>query len=260
MASFWVWGVALAAYAIFLGWYVNWLGPLSKGEIEGLMARMRASNVGHGDQDEMPVIQQFLEEDDGREFFMLNVVRMSDGDVADPVTGTMRPAREIMAGYTRMFMPALFARGGHPALAARRIGGSGSPGGSTRSWRTSDYGWSRRLSSAGMRKPSEVKSASSSTACQSLVSLRAKACRSGMKPIHWVNSAPQLLQRMLRMCPGVTRIQRWRIILQESSQRQKGHFIRGFRREIGNVAMRVNASRSRSRAWRRGRRAFLRVG
>ena len=84
--------------------------------------------------------------------------------------------------------------------------------------------------------------------------------RSGMKPIHWVNSAPQLLQRMLRMRPGVTRIQRWRIILQESSQRQKGHFIRGFRREIGNVAMHVNASRSRSRAWRRGRRAFLRVG
>jgi hypothetical protein len=28
-----------------------------------------------------------------------------------------------MAGYTRMFMPALFARGGHPALVARRIGG-----------------------------------------------------------------------------------------------------------------------------------------
>lgn len=123
MASFWVWGVALAAYAIFLGWYVNWRGPLSKAEIEALMARMRANNVGHGDQDEMPVIQRFLEEDDGREFFMLNVIRMSDGDVADPVTGKMRPAREVMAGYTRMFMPALFARGGHPALAARRIGG-----------------------------------------------------------------------------------------------------------------------------------------
>jgi hypothetical protein len=123
MASFWVWGVALAAYAMFLGWYVNWRGPLSKAEIEQLMARMRANNVGHGDQDEMPVMQRFLEEDDGREFFMLNVIRISDSDVADPATGKMRPAREVMAGYTRMFMPALFARGGHPALAARRIGG-----------------------------------------------------------------------------------------------------------------------------------------
>ena len=123
MASFWVWGLALLGYAAFLGWYVNWRGPLSKDEIESLMAQMLARNVGHGDQDEMPVIRRFLEEDDGREFFMLNVIRLSETDVADPVSGEMRPVRQVMAGYTRMFMPALFARGGHPALAARRIGG-----------------------------------------------------------------------------------------------------------------------------------------
>ena len=123
MASFWVWGLALLGYAAFLGWYVTWRGPLSKAEIESLMAQMLASNVGHGDQDEMPVIRRFLEEDDGREFFMLNVIRLSETDVADPVSGEMRPVRQVMAGYTRMFMPALFARGGHPALAARRIGG-----------------------------------------------------------------------------------------------------------------------------------------
>jgi hypothetical protein len=123
MASFWVWGLALLGYAAFLGWYVNWRGPLSRAEIESLMAQMLASNVGHGDQDEMPVIRRFLEEDDGREFFMLNVIRLSETDVADPVSGEMRPVRQVMAGYTRMFMPALFARGGHPALAARRIGG-----------------------------------------------------------------------------------------------------------------------------------------
>ena len=122
MASFWVWGLALLGYAAFLGWYVNWRGPLSRAEIESLMAQMLASNVGHGDQDEMPVIRRFLEEDDGREFFMLNVIRLSETDVADPVSGEMRPVRQVMAGYTRMFMPALFARGGHPALAARRIG------------------------------------------------------------------------------------------------------------------------------------------
>ncbi|AWM77746.1 hypothetical protein [Phenylobacterium parvum] len=123
MTSFWVWGVALLGYAIFLAWYFNWRGPLSKAEVETLMAQMRANNVGRGDQDEMPVIRKFLEEDDGREFFMLNVIRLSEVEVADPVTGEMLPARQVMAGYTRMFMPALFARGGHPALAARRIGG-----------------------------------------------------------------------------------------------------------------------------------------
>jgi len=123
MASFWVWGLALLGYAAFLAWYVNWRGPLSRAEIETLMAQMLANNVGHGDQDEMPVIRRFLEEDDGREFFMLNVIRLSETDVTDPDTGELQPARQVMAGYTRMFMPALFARGGHPALAARRVGG-----------------------------------------------------------------------------------------------------------------------------------------
>jgi hypothetical protein len=123
MASFWVWGLALLGYAAFLAWYVNWRGPLSRAEIETLMAQMLANNVGHGDQDEMPVMRRFLEEDDGREFFMLNVIRLSETDVTDPDTGELQPARQVMAGYTRMFMPALFARGGHPALAARRVGG-----------------------------------------------------------------------------------------------------------------------------------------
>lgn len=123
MTSFWVWVVGLVAYAVFLGWYHNWRGPLSSDEVEVLMAGMIATGVGHGDEDEMPVIRRFLEEDDGREFFMLNVIRLADERVADPATGEMKPARILMSGYTRMFLPALFARGGHPALAARPIGG-----------------------------------------------------------------------------------------------------------------------------------------
>ena len=122
-ASCWVWGLALAAYGAFLAWYVNWRGPLSTAEVETLVGRMIASGVGHGDEDEIPVVRRFLEEDDGREFFMLNVIRLSGDAVADPVSGEMKPAREVMQGYTRMFLPALFARAGHPAQAARRIGG-----------------------------------------------------------------------------------------------------------------------------------------
>lgn len=123
MSSFWVWGVALALYAAFLGWYVNWRGPLSAAEAAALVGRMRALGIGRGGPDELSTLERFLTEDDGREFFMLNVIRMADGPVADPVSGAMKPARQVMEGYTRMFLPALFARGGHPALAARQVGG-----------------------------------------------------------------------------------------------------------------------------------------
>ena len=118
-----VWGAALAVYGVFLAWYVNWRGRLSPKEVDALMARIEGAGVSGGEGDEIQVLRQFLEADDGREFFMLNLVRLSDGDVADPVTGRMKPARAVFEGYTRMFLPALFARAGHPVFAARRIGG-----------------------------------------------------------------------------------------------------------------------------------------
>lgn len=123
METFHVWGVALAAYGLFLAWYVNWRGPLRPAEVEAFMARIAATDAGDNGRNEMETLRRFLGADDGREFFMLNIVRMASHDVPDPVTGQLRSPRKVMAGYTKMFMPALFARGGHPALAARKIGG-----------------------------------------------------------------------------------------------------------------------------------------
>ncbi len=100
MASFWVWAVALVGYAVFLSWCVNWRGPRSPAEIETLMARLTANGIGHGDQDEMPVMRRFLEADDGREFFMLNVIRFSDDPVADPVAGARPGPRAASAAWS----------------------------------------------------------------------------------------------------------------------------------------------------------------
>ncbi|MBU6407433.1 MAG: hypothetical protein KGS44_09920 [Alphaproteobacteria bacterium] len=123
MKTFLVWLPALALYAMFLGWYVNWRGPVTPAEINGLMQRLEASGAGDTGRNDLQTMRAFLEADDGREFFMLNLVRVSPGKVADPVTGVERPAREVLEGYTKVFMPALFARGGHPAIVARKAGG-----------------------------------------------------------------------------------------------------------------------------------------
>ena len=117
------WGLALLAYGLFLAWYVNWRGPLSKGEVQSALADLIATGVELEGRNDLATLQAFLEADDGREFFMLNLVRIAPGDIPDPVSGQPRPARQVMEGYTRMFLPALFARGGHPAIAARKIGG-----------------------------------------------------------------------------------------------------------------------------------------
>ena len=123
MGSFLVWLPALALYGLFLTWYVNWRGPLKQSEVSALIARMEASGIGGTGRNALDVMRAFLEKDDGRAFYMLNLVRLSPNDVQDPATGAMRPARDVLEGYTKMFMAALFARGGHPALVARKVGG-----------------------------------------------------------------------------------------------------------------------------------------
>ena len=123
MKTFLVWIPAIVCYAIFLGWYINWQGPLKPAEVERVMQRLEASGAGDNGRNDLATMRAFLEGDDGREFFMLNLVRVAPGTVADPLTGEQRPARAVVEGYTRVFMPALFARGGHPAIVGRKVGG-----------------------------------------------------------------------------------------------------------------------------------------
>ena len=96
-----IWLGALAAYGLFAGWYTNWRGPLRPAEVERLMAHFAAAGAGDEGRNSLATLRAFLEADDGREFFMLNLVRLAPGDVIDPASGEARPARAILEGYTR---------------------------------------------------------------------------------------------------------------------------------------------------------------
>lgn len=122
MTSFWPWAVSLFAYLVFLSWYVNWRGRVTMDEVPKLMDAIALNTPDVGKRNDISTLRAFLEADDGREFFMLNLVRIASGKVADPVTGEMQSPRRVMEGYTKMFLPALFRRGGHPAVIARKVG------------------------------------------------------------------------------------------------------------------------------------------
>jgi hypothetical protein len=121
MPGWWVWLIAAALYAGFLLFYNNWRGKLTREEIDTFLARAAAR--GAGDLNDLAIVRTFLEEDDGREFVMVNLVRVPDTMVADPDTGAQVPAEDMMKAYSKAFMPRLIKRGGHPALAARKVGG-----------------------------------------------------------------------------------------------------------------------------------------
>jgi len=122
MNPVWFWLGALGLYGLFSAWYVGWGGPLWPEEIDAHMARLAASGEGIDDE-RRAAIRRFLEGDDGREFFMVNLARLPGAPVADPETAEPRPAPELLQRYTRPFMTKLFRRAGHPAFFGRAAGG-----------------------------------------------------------------------------------------------------------------------------------------
>ena len=121
MPGWWVWLVAATLYAGFLLFYNNWRGKLTREEIDTMLAQAEAQ--GAADLNDLSIVRKFLEEDDGREFVMVNLVRVPDTMVIDPDTGAQVPASDMMKAYSKAFMPRLIKHGGHPALAARKVGG-----------------------------------------------------------------------------------------------------------------------------------------
>ena len=113
MRALWIWGGAGIVYAAFSLWYNNLAGSLTSAEIDAYVQRFGA--VSDEDRKNLEIARTFLENDDGGEFFMVNLIRFYDGDVSVPGSNEKLPAREVRRTYTGYFIPKLFLRAGHPA-------------------------------------------------------------------------------------------------------------------------------------------------
>lgn len=117
--NWWIWGGALALYGLFRLWYDNWRGPLTTAEIDAFFDSVQGKYGGGNDP---AVLRSFLEADDGKEFVMLNLVKIEPGMVIDPQSGKELSGREAMRRYSDPFVRALIARGGHPGMVGRKVG------------------------------------------------------------------------------------------------------------------------------------------
>ena len=116
-----IWGIALIFYLVFLGWHENWRGPLTESEIANFTARAQSTDGLSAEQ--LAQLERFMRDDDGGEFFMVNLVGFTEGLASHPDTGAKVDARELVQSYFRPFAVKILARAGYPAFSARmRLG------------------------------------------------------------------------------------------------------------------------------------------
>ena len=116
-----IWGTALIFYLVFLGWHENWRGPLTESEIANFTARAQSTNGLSAEH--LAHLEMFMRDDDGGEFFMVNLVGFTEGPAGHPDTGAKVDARELVQSYFRPFAVKILARAGYPAFSARmRLG------------------------------------------------------------------------------------------------------------------------------------------
>ena len=96
-------------YAGFWVWYGGAGKPLSPDEVDRFMARIDAMASDHASPfGARATIEAWARADDGREFFMVNLVN----DPADLAAAE---------AYNRVILPELFKRAGHPVFMSRPI-------------------------------------------------------------------------------------------------------------------------------------------
>ena len=102
--------IFLVLYLAFLAWYDGWgMDPLTAEEIDKLVGEAEAQD---SNPEELKNLRQLLKDDDGEEFFMLNLNRYeySENEV-------QRGVPDAYQKYGQAVMPMILKRAGHPIYA-----------------------------------------------------------------------------------------------------------------------------------------------
>ena len=101
-----IWIVMAVLYAVFWLWYSGTKGKLSQTEVESYMQQFESKGVN---ADNLANLRHFLEKDDGREWFMINLLELKS---------PKRDSSKLLQRYTKTFMAGMFRRAGHPFFVA----------------------------------------------------------------------------------------------------------------------------------------------
>ncbi len=118
-----IWGAAVLAYLAFRLWYDGLGKPLTADEIAHFAQVIQDSADEGLSTGDVATLRKFMEEDDGKEFIMVNLIEFNASPVTHPDTGQHIKAPELLTEYTKPFMGKILRRAAHPVIAGQSVGG-----------------------------------------------------------------------------------------------------------------------------------------
>ena len=107
-----IWTSAAILYACFWFWYVGLSRKIKPQEIESTLQQIQTQ--GDASDQQLQALRRFLEEDDGKDFVMINLLELKE---------PRRESGEKLSTYQKVFFGKLVKRAGHPVFIARVASG-----------------------------------------------------------------------------------------------------------------------------------------
>jgi len=124
------WSILIFIYCTFFVWYTDFGGKLDSNEIATYLVKMQDNREAVGfsspaekerAREQAAIIEEFMREDSGRQFFVVNNIDMSENpqDVEGAQPG--EDADQLMGRYMEHMYAELFKRASHPVFLGNAI-------------------------------------------------------------------------------------------------------------------------------------------
>ena len=118
-----LWLSSFVLYALFFSWYTDFGGPLTEAEIQAFIAKTEYRDLG-GAPSARGALLEFLRNDTGRQFLMLNAVDLAKNPPQMEGAPPDADAQTLLDLYMEHMIPALLSRASHPVVVGKSVAGS----------------------------------------------------------------------------------------------------------------------------------------
>ena len=118
-----LWLGSIVLYALFVSWYTDFGGPLTEAEIQAYITKTEDLDLG-GDPSARGALLEFLRNDTGRQFLMLNAIDLAKNPPQMEGAPPDADAQTLLDLYMEHMIPALLSRASHPVVVGKSVADS----------------------------------------------------------------------------------------------------------------------------------------